>query len=346
MSITPQNALLQTRERLAELFDALVDDVHVERERGFVVAVMWVADYSFLVEWKASGSAAAVVSGIRALALRQAGHSAIPLLVVPFMGDVGRRWCSEAGVTWLDLSGNARIVVPGLRIIIDGQPNRFTRRGRPSNAFAPKSARVTRWLLMHPDKPLTQRELGRQAGVDEGFTSRIVGRLLDMELVARDADGRVSVPDPSVLLDAWSEHYRFERHHLVKGHVAARSGDELTRKLVSRLEKQDIRHAFTGLVAAWQWTHFAMFRLASVYLPDGASPSVVEALGVREDARGANVWLLVPDDEGVVLGASIVDGVCCVHPVQTWLDLGSHPERAVDAAERIRDLELHFRRDA
>ena len=346
MSITSQDFLQQTRVRLAELFDAAVEDVHAQQELGPVDAVIWVAGFRFLVEWKSSGSAAPVAAGLRFLASHEAGPSAIPLLVVPFMGDVGRRRCREAGIAWLDLSGNARVVVPGLRIIVDGQPNQFKRRGRPSNAFAPKSARVTRWLLMNPGRPVSQRELGRQAGVDEGFTSKIVGRLLNLELIARDADGQVSVPDPSVLLDAWSEQYRFDRHRLVKGHLAARSGDELTRKLVSRLEKHDIRHAFTGLVAAWQWTHFAMFRLASVYLPDGASPSVIDALGVREESRGANVWLLVPDDDGVVAGASDVEGVRCVHPVQTWLDLASHPERADEAAARIRELELHFRREA
>ena len=55
------------------------------------------------------------------------------------MGDIGRERCAEYGVSWRDLSGNARIVAPGLRILIDGKPKRYKRRGRPSTAFAPKS---------------------------------------------------------------------------------------------------------------------------------------------------------------------------------------------------------------
>src|SRR6266851_1499547 len=33
------------------------------------------------------------------------GKTAIPVLVVPFMTDVGRRTCEQAGVSWFDLSG-------------------------------------------------------------------------------------------------------------------------------------------------------------------------------------------------------------------------------------------------
>ena len=264
----------------------------------------------------------------------------MPLLVVPFMGPSGERRCREAGIPWLDLSGNARIVVPGLRIVVLGHDNAFKRAGRPSNVFAPKSARIARWLLMHPDTPVVQRDLARQVGLDEGFTSRIVRRLLEMDLLRRDADGLLIVPDSVLLLDAWNEGYRFGRHRLVRGHLAARSGDELSDKLAARLQSNDIEHAFTGLAAAWQYTHFAMFRLASVYLPDGITGATLDALGVREGTKGANLWLVAPDDEGVLHGVAEVEGLRCVHPVQAWLDLQSHPERAADAADALRERYL------
>jgi hypothetical protein len=68
------------------------------------------------------------------------------------MGDVGKRICADAGVSWFDLSGNANIVAPGLRILIEGRPNKFGRGGRPSSAFAPKSARIARRLLIDPHR--------------------------------------------------------------------------------------------------------------------------------------------------------------------------------------------------
>ena len=52
--------------------------------------------------------------------------------------------------------------------------------------------------------------------------------------------------------------------------------------------------------------------------------------------KGENVWLVVPNDEGVFHGAAEREGICCVHPVQVYLDLKNHPERSEEAAAQLR----------
>jgi hypothetical protein len=66
------------------------------------------------------------------------------------------------------------------------------------------------------------------------------------------------------------------------------------------------------------------------------SPALLEQLDCREDPRGANLWLAVPNDAGVFHGAVEKDGIRCVHPVQVYLDLKFRPERATEAAEHLR----------
>jgi len=268
----------------------------------------------------------------------------IPLMVVPFMGDIGRQRCAENDVGWLDLSGNARIVAPGLRILVEGNPNRYKRRGRPSTAFAPRSSRIARWLLMHPGTLHTQRELARLTGMDEGYTSRVVGKLEEEGLIVRNDAGAVQPRDPDLLLDAWQEVYDFTKHHVVRGHVAARSGVALLRQLVAGLDRASVPYAVTGLASAWILGRYAGFRTASVYLPREPSPDLIATLSFREDARGANVWLVVPNDEGVFHGATTTpDGIRCVHPIQAYLDLHAHPERAGDIARELRSERLYWR---
>jgi len=65
--------------------------------------------------------------------------NAVPVVAVPYMGDLGKRLCAEADVSWFDLSGNADIDAPGLRVLIEGKPNRFVRSGRPSVASSRSS---------------------------------------------------------------------------------------------------------------------------------------------------------------------------------------------------------------
>jgi len=118
--------------------------------------------------------------------------------------------------------------------------------------------------------------------------------------------------------------------------VAARSGDALLRRVADELERRDDRYAATGLAAAWLLTKWAGFRTVTVYIDKAPDADLRKRLGFREEEQGANLWLTVPNDEGVFAGAAEHDGVRCVHPVQAYLDVKQHPERAAEAAERLR----------
>lgn len=72
------------------------------------------------------------------------------------------------------------------------------------------------------------------------------------------------------------------------------------------------------------------------WLHSPLSDGLRASLGFREEPRGANLWLVVPSDVGVFQGAAEQGGVRCVHPVQAYVDLKAHPERAAEAAEHLR----------
>jgi hypothetical protein len=313
-----------------------------------VDAIVKAGRFTFVVEWKGSSNAGTIAHAVDQIVryARELNQKSIPLIAVPFMGQVGRELCTRAGVSWLDLSGNAMIIAPGLRIIVDGRPNRFIRRGRPSTAFAPKSSRIARWLLLHPDHSFTQREISRATELGEGFTSRIVAKLLADGLIVRNQDGAVRPRDPDLLLDAWYEEYDFEKHNIIRGHLAVRSGDAVVRQVADALAGASIQYAVTGLAASWILDRFTGFRIASVYLAAEPPRELLDVLSFREDERGANTWMVIPNDLGVFHGSSVHENVWCVHPVQAYLDLKGHPERSREAAKNLRAEHLNWRKNA
>lgn len=303
--------------------------------------------YKFLVEAKSSTSKATLFMALAGLEqdIQKQGEDVIPLMVVPYMGKSGRDLCEKSGVSWVDLSGNANIHAKGLVIRIEGKPSLFIKTGRPSNIFAPKSSRIARQLIIHPEESYTQRQLSQATRLDEGYTSRLVRRLEEERLVVRSDSGVLRPLDTNLLLDSWREVYDFSKHDILKGHIAARSGEELIRRITDVLNQEKIEYAVTGLAAAWLLTRFTGFRISTIFFHNPPDEDLLNKLGFREEERGANTWLVVPDDESVFWGASRWESIRCVHPVQIYLDLKGHPERAVEAADKVREEYLNRKGD-
>lgn len=335
-----QKAATDIPEMIARWLDEEPGNVFRDRKvmGNKIDLLLRAGDYTFLVEWKGSGTAAVVSNAIKALRAyaQLLAEPVIPVVAVPFMGEVGRAICANEGVSWLDLSGNAQIVAPGLRIHVEGKSNQFKNPGRPKNVFAPKSARITRRLLIEPERWVSQRELALEARVDEALVSRVVRQLERDDLVTRNGLGAVRPTDPNLLLDAWAEAYDFSKHLILEGFVALRTSDAVVQELSDVFEGHSIRYAATGLAAAWLLTQFAQFRISTFYLSEKPSKNLLKQWGFQEQTKGGNVWLVIPNDEGVFDGASEREGVQCTHPAQVYLDLKGHPERAKEAAEMLR----------
>ena len=334
---------------LANFFEIPESKVTVRRPKGKNVPdfILKTPGYELLAEFKSTSARAPLLMARQKISeLKQVlKKNAIPLIVVPYMGKSGIDFCRDHNLSWIDLSGNVYIKAPGLLLHVEGRPNRFKSAGRPANVFAPKSSRIARQLLIEPGNSYNQRELSQITGLDEGQTSRIVRRLESLSLIERDDQGALSPSDPGQFLDAWHEVYDFSRHQIIKGHIAARTGEELLKRASRIMTEQHINYAATGLAGAWQYSHFAKFRITTFYLADPPQKNLFDLLHFREDDSGANTWLVVPNDEGVFDGASAKDDILCVHPIQIYLDLKGHPERAKEAAAMLRKDILKWRQD-
>jgi hypothetical protein len=347
MMPTQDDALKRTKRMLAEFLQVESRDIQEKDDSQIQIQqskfrpdmVLLFGDVVFIVEYKESGRAASVENGIQQLK-RMSHQEKIPirLLVVPYMHNLGRERSRQEGISWLDLSGNADISGPGIRISISGRPNIYRLPGRSSGVFARKSSRVSRVLLYHSKSAFTQRDIARMTDLDEGYVSKIVRSLENDELIDRLEDGSVMARDKFLLLDAWREAYDFHKQPLIRGHVPARSGLDLLRMASRMLSSSGFEHAASGLAGAWLYTQFADFRIVTIYLRRAVSTDVLSELNFREGELGENIWLVKPKDDWALYESREIDGVPCAHPVQVFLDLKGHPERSEEAADELRKV--------
>lgn len=257
-----------------------------------------------------------------------------PLLVVPYMGDTGAELCKRSEVDWLDLSGNASIKAPGVRVEVRGQPNQFKRRGRPASVFSPRSSRLVRQLLLESGG-ISQRDLVRATQLDEGYASRVLRTMLDEGLLVRNG-GLLRFVDRLAVLDAWRAEYEFsDLVDLRKGHLSVESGEAIT-TLADRLSGV-CEYAMTGLGAAALMTGFGNHRLVTVLVREVPDDKLLRALKLRAEERGANVWLARPKDDALFWGVQRVGNIACVPELQVYLDLKAQPERSEEASAVLRE---------
>jgi hypothetical protein len=339
-----EQALTQVPEMLAHWLDVELAQVHREREKKDIDLLVRVGTHRFAIEWKSAGTIAVINAAIRQLKgyAQTLPGGVVPVIAVPFMGPAGRELCKEQGISWLDLSGNAHVVAPGLRIHVVGNTNKFKQLGRPKNLFAPKSSRIIRQLLLKPSNSFSQRELANETRVNEALVSRVVRELEAKALIIRDEAGAVKPKDPELLLDAWHEAYSFRKHQIIEGFIAERSSDAILQGLSKAFKKSGVNYAATGLAGAWLLTHFANFRIVTFYLKSRPSKELLQQVRFKEQDLGGNVWLVVPNDEDVFTGSSEREGIVSTHPLQVYLDLKGHPERAKEAAEAVRKEYLRW----
>lgn len=297
----------------------------------------------FEIEYKHRSRAEQVGQAIRAIRQwERGGESSIPLIVVPYMGDVGRKLCGKAKIPWMDLSGNAWIHSGMIRVSVLGRENKFKSRGRKANLFAPKSARIVRILLVDHGQSYSQQELAELADVDPGHVSRVVRRLEDAGLVERGTGRRLSVRDPDLLLDTWLEEYDLTDHAVRRGHIAVRKPEEALDRLDQIFKHGGVSYALTGLPAAWLYVRHAGYRLITLFVDSWPEAALLGEAGWRNQEQGGNVWILRPNDPGIFYGTAERDGYPCVSVVQAYLDLRQLPERANEAAEALREKRLNW----
>jgi hypothetical protein len=303
--------------------------------------IFYIGDRIFVMAAKARTASATLEQAARQIqayvaALKKSHHrDAIPLLVLPYVGNECRGNLQAIQANWVDLCGNADIRAPGLRIHVVGNENIFKKRGRTENIFAPKSSRVTRILLEEPKIARSQSEISKLTDLTAGYVSRVVGRLLADGYIERLDSGKLRSTSPHLLLDAWRSAYDFQRHTIIAAHTATRSGPETINKVISVLKTPN--YAVTGLAGAWLLSGHASFRFTTIYVDVLPNARELASGGIELVDRGANIWLVIPNDRFVLVNSQEKSGLNVASPLQIYLDLKSQPERSKAAAEDIRE---------
>ncbi|MCQ3807491.1 MAG: hypothetical protein OXB92_01760 [Acidimicrobiaceae bacterium] len=257
------------------------------------------------------------------------------LVVARYLSPPVRERLTEAGLSYVDVTGNMRVEVDKPRLFIsdrgaDRDPWRT--RGRPRGTLKGEPAAKIVRALSDFTGTWTVRELVGASKASTGATYRVVEFLEREGLATRDDRGRINVFDWVQVLRRWSNDYGFMRNNEVTRWIAPRGIPALMERISSSEESE--RYAMTGSLAAAEWAPYAPARLAMIYVSDPKKLSTQWDL--RPADVGANVMLAQPEYE-VVFERSVTSagGARVAAPSQVAVDLMTGPGRNPSEAEEL-----------
>jgi hypothetical protein len=227
------------------------------------------------------------------------------IVAAPFLSEMTRQRLQEAGLSYLDLTGNIRIQLDRPAVYLESQGASKdpapVQRGVRSLKGA-KAARIVR-ALCDWRPPMGVRELARRADINAGYATRVLGLLTEEDLVERDPDGAVSQVRWAELLRRWTRDYGVTSSNIALPYLAPRGIDGV----LERLAGYTGRYAITGSFAVPRAAQVARGRLLTCFMdsPDRGA----EKLGLRPSDAGTNVLLVEPFDPVVYERARTEDGL-------------------------------------
>ncbi len=281
--------------------------------------------------------------GLQLLEISQRGRKGYPVIVAPYISELGREICKKMGVGFLDLSGNAYLDFDSFYMEIEGKPNKFKYPSEPTGLFNPKAERILRFYLLKDSEKQesrnSYRNITKEVGVSLGQLSKVNKKLDEFDLWLEQSKG-VKIIDKGKLLDLWRENYRFERN---KGltFYSIMQVPQIEKQLGAFCKTNKVQYALTLFSAANRLAPFTRYNFATSYF-SGDVDQLKRDFELKEVPSGANLQILVPYDEGVYYKSEEVDSVRLANSIQIYLDLYNYAGRGREQAEVLREKIIKF----
>jgi hypothetical protein len=268
------------------------------------------------------------------------GSHATPVLIAPYLSPEAREMCREAGVGFLDLEGNARLVFGGVFIERQKSTKPTAARRELRSLFKPKSARVLRVLLRDPQRAWRVVELAAAADVSLGQVSNVRKGLIDREW-ARVTEEGLRLSEPEALIDAWREAYQPAGKRL--GFYTTLHGstlEEAARRSLG-VDREKGQAIFASFSAAHWLAPYGRTGTQYFYANEVGLELLSAALKLASARKGENAVVTLVNDDGLFRDSiEPAPGSFCTSPVQTYLDLAFAGERGREAADHLRQMRL------
>jgi hypothetical protein len=172
--------------------------------------------------------------------------------------------------------------------------------------------------------------------VSIGLTNRAVKKLYNQEYIDYEQNKRISLKNPSKLLDLWRENYSYKDNN-AQGFYSSLRREQFESRLINYMSKsKHDRYAFTLFSGAALVAPFVRSDQTFFYF-SGDYENLKKEVEIKPVSSGANIVVLDPYDDGVFYGIQKIQTRNTVSTIQLYLDLYNYKGRGREQAEYLRE---------
>jgi len=263
------------------------------------------------------------------------------IIAAPYISEKTGAICEEANIGYIDLSGNCFISLDTIYIKKENYKSIYSEKRELKSLFSKKTTRLLRVLLCNSENTYTQLSLSKEANVSIGLANRTVKKLYNQEYIDYAENKRISLKNPSNLLDLWRENYSYKDNN-IQGFYSSLRREQFESRLINYMSKnkQD-RYAFTLFSGATLVAPFVRSDQTFFYF-SGDYEKLKKEIEIKPVSSGANIVILDPYDDGVFYGIQKVQRRNTVSKIQLYLDLYNYKGRGREQADYLRERAIKF----
>ncbi len=316
------------------------------RRLGALIRASWNgSSVMFAVECKSISTPKAFQTGLDQLKATSLPNEYLPMLIMPYFSEEQLLKLEKAGVSGIDLSGNAVVVVPGVFALYrSGGKNRYPSSASIKNIYRMNSSMVGRVFFSRSSyqtvgeiqAEVNERNLlvnrGEKTPMSLSTVSKTLKSLENDLIVAREPFIRLLQAD--TLLDKLSMNYIAPKvRETIRLKIPGNNG-ALLKSLARQARETGVQLVATGLSSVTRYAVMQRGEMISLYCP--RLGMLLERMPGNPSERFPNVEIFETEDEAVYFDALGEDGFMWASPVQTYLELMAGDKRDRETALQVR----------
>ena len=299
--------------------------------------------FDIIVEAVSLNSLPAFKNKVNRLKSTALGEHTVPVLAAPYLSPDRQALCREAGIYFMDLSGNVFIAHGSFYVERIGFPNKYPEKRQRRYAFSDKASLILREMLKDPKRQWGIRELAEKIGLDPGYVSRMAKSLSESGYAMR-TNGKVKIRSPKEILDDWVRAYDLKRNEHHRFFILAPDVKSILRRIQEINLPRECKYALSVQAGAGLVAPHAVYKEVHLYISERQSIDIFRnALDLKEADQGANLVLMRPYyKHSVFYDSHEIEGLSVVSDIQLYLDLYGYPVRGREQAEHLYDKRLKW----